>query len=252
MTHPQKKPTTVMLVDDHMTMLWGLQRLIEAEAPRMQLVGSARSCEEALEKIGQLMPDIVVLDLDLGGKSSLDIIPQLLASPKAQVLVLTAERNQVTLDLAVQKGARGIISKDVSPEHIIKAIEKMHQGELWIGREMLGRAFSQFQVPKVAPTVDPKVVKYATLTEREQKILHAVVRGSGASNKMLAETLFISEHTLRNHLSSIYQKLDVANRMELYVYAVRYEKAHPTVDASGHTKVLAGGNTGNASPSAPT
>jgi DNA-binding NarL/FixJ family response regulator len=96
------------------------------------------------------------------------------------------------------------------------------------------------------------VVKYATLTEREQKILHAVVRGSGASNKTLAETLFISEHTLRNHLSSIYQKLDVANRMELYVYAVKYEKAHPAADASSHNKVPAGSNTVDSSASART
>jgi two-component system nitrate/nitrite response regulator NarL len=219
----QKNTIRVMLVDDHMTMLWGLERLIEAQAPRMLMVGAARTSEEALQQVIKMRPDIVVLDLDLGGISALEIIPNLLSNLQVRVIVLTAERDQKTLDLAVQKGARGIVSKEASAEQVIKAIEKVHQGELWLGREMLGRAFTRLMSPVAPKKSALEADKHGGLTLKEKKIIEAVVLGNGALNKTLAERLFISEHTMRNHLTSIYQKLNVRNRLELYMYAVKHQ-----------------------------
>lgn len=218
-------PIRVMLVDDHQTMLWGLNKLIESEAPRMAVVGIASTCEEALSKVGTLRPDVILLDLDMGGTSALDILPQLLSNTGSRVLVFTGERQQAILDEAVIRGARGIVRKDASAEQVLKAIEKTAKGEVWLDRETLGRMFNEFTKPKPTPAHDPEADKQASLTLRERKIIHAIVESNGALNKTLAQRLFISDHTLRNHLTSIYQKLGVGNRLELYVYAVKHRLA---------------------------
>lgn len=213
----------VMLIDDHRTMLWGLTALIQGQRPRMDVVGAARSCGEALDRIAEIEPDVVLLDLDMNGENGLDILPSLLRSGSARVLILTAGRDQATLDLAVQRGARGILHKAASAEHVLKAIEKVHRGELWLDQETLGRVFGAL-MSHATPGAndDPEVKKQATLTAREKKIIRTVLDESGAPNKAIANKLFISEHTLRNHLTSIYQKLAVANRLELYVYASKH------------------------------
>jgi two-component system nitrate/nitrite response regulator NarL len=222
----QKKTIRIMLVDDHQTMLWGLVKLIETEKPRMEVVGTAQTGPEALEKIAQLAPDVVLLDLDLAGSSALDLLPALQSNPQLRVLIFTGERDQEKLDLAVFRGARGIVRKDASAELVLKAIEKTAQGEVWLDREALGRVFSEFMAPKPAAKLDPDAEKIASLTARERKIIHVIVQGNGALNKTLADRLFISDHTLRNHLTSIYQKLGVNNRLELYVYATHHQLNH--------------------------
>jgi two-component system nitrate/nitrite response regulator NarL len=218
-----RKTIRIMLVDDHQTMLWGLVRLIETEKPRMEVVGTAQTGPEALEKIAQLAPDVVLLDLDLAGISALELLPAMQSNPQLRVLIFTGERDQEKLDLAVFRGARGIVRKDASAELLLKAIEKIADGEIWLDRETLGRVFNEFMAPKPAEKLDPDAEKIASLTARERKIIHVIVQGNGALNKTLADRLFISDHTLRNHLTSIYQKLGVNNRLELYVYALKHQ-----------------------------
>lgn len=212
----------VMLVDDHHTMLWGLTKLIESEKPRMNVVGTATTCSEALAKADLLRPDVILLDIDLDGTSAIEVIPGLIDMSASNVLIFTGIRDQETLDLAIIKGARGVLRKDASAEHVIKAIEKTAVGEIWLDRQTLGRVFSEFMAPKAPSTPDPALERHSSLTVKEQKVISAVVQGSGALNASLAEQLFISEHTLRNHLTSIYNKLGVKNRLELYVYAVKH------------------------------
>jgi len=214
---------SVMIVDDHTTMLWGLSKLISGETSRMKVIGTARNAEEAITQIKDATPDVVLLDLDLDGDNGLDLLPMLLVNPATRVLILTGERQQSVLDQAVQKGARGILHKDASSELVLKAIEKVHQGEIWLDRSTLGRVFTEFMEPTATHKPDPDAEMRASLTGRERKIIAMIVEGQGASNKVLAGKLFISEHTLRNHLTSIYNKLDVGNRLELYVYAVKHQ-----------------------------
>ena len=225
-------PIRVMLIDDHPTMLWGLEKLINAETPRMSVMATARNAEEALACLAHETPDVVLLDLDLDGRNGLDLLPALLHQGRTRVLVLTGERQQNILDQAVQKGARGILRKDASAEHVLKAIVKTHEGELWLDRGTLGRVFTEFRDPVSARKPDPETLRQASLTARERRIIALVVQSQGASNKALAQSLFISEHTLRNHLSSVYQKLDVANRLELYVYATRHQLGAADADAA--------------------
>jgi DNA-binding NarL/FixJ family response regulator len=219
---PPDKPIRVLLVDDHPTVLWGLKELIDASEPRMQVVGTAKNCDEALSKANQLTPDLILLDLDLVGGNAADILPALLANGISRALILTGSRDQAALDAAVSRGARGVLHKSASTEQILLAMEKVHQGELWLDREMLGRVFTEFIHQIASPKPDTASVRNASLTAKERKIVHAMVEDSGASTTALAARLFIAEHTLRNHLTSIYHKLDVSSRLELYVYAVKH------------------------------
>jgi two-component system nitrate/nitrite response regulator NarL len=227
-----QQPIRVMLIDDHPTLLWGLEKLINAEKPRMSVIGTARNTEEALACLAHETPDVVLLDLDLDGQSGLVLMPALLKQTRTRVLILTGERQQNVLDQAVHKGARGILRKDASAEHVLKAIEKTHEGELWLDRGTLGRVFTEFKDPASIPKPNPETLRQASLTARERRIIALVVQSQGASNKSLAQSLFISEHTLRNHLSSVYQKLEVANRLELYVYATRHQLGAADDDAA--------------------
>ncbi len=216
-------PIRVMIVDDHPTMLWGLEKLISGEQPRMEVIGTASNAEEAFTHIRNVVPDVVLLDLDLDGQNGLDMLPGLLVNPATRVLILTGERQQSILDQAVQKGARGILHKNASANQVLKAIEKTYEGELWLDRSTLGRVFSDFRVSRGAEKTDPEAEMRDSLTSRERKIIQVIVEGQGASNNDLAERLFISPHTLRNHLTSIYSKLNLGNRLELYVYAVKHQ-----------------------------
>jgi DNA-binding NarL/FixJ family response regulator len=222
-------PIGVLLVDDHQTMLWGLSRLIDGEQPRMKVVATARCCDEAVAQTHSLAPDVIVLDLDLDGNCALGIMPQLLSNEVSRVVVLTGEREQRTLDLAVLHGARGVMRKDASAEQVLDAIERVYNGELCVDAQTMGRVFSELTSAKKPPKADPEVARQASLTQKERDIIRTVVRGSGACNKTLAAQTFVTEHTLRNHLTSIYQKLDVANRLELYIYAVKHH-----LDAVAH------------------
>lgn len=222
----------VMLVDDHQTMLWGLQRLIDAETPRMRVVGSARTPQEAVEKAGTLVPDVILLDLDLAGANAAEHLPAMLGNGVSRALVLTGERRQAVLDEAVRAGARGVLGKDAAADVVLKAIEKTHCGELWLDREALARVFSSLVAP--APRPDPLAQRHAALTERERTVIDAIVAYSDCLNKTIAQRLFMSDHTLRNHLTSIYHKLDVKTRLELYVYATRQGLARPLKEGAPH------------------
>ena len=210
----------ILLVDDHKTMLWGLERLIQAEGPSLTLVGSASDGAEATALCTALRPDIVLLDLDLKGSSSIDFLPALVANGSTRVVILSANRDQGTLAAAVKAGARGVVSKEAPTDDVLLAVRKVHGGELWLDQSLMQALLGQLVAP--VPKADPEAERIGTLTTRERDVIGMIVQGKGALNKELAEKAFISERTLRNHLTTIYQKLDVANRLELYVYAIKH------------------------------
>ena len=210
----------ILLVDDHKTMLWGLERLIQAEGEAFELVGSASDGLEAKALCAEFKPDIVLLDLDLKGSSSIDFLPTLLENGATRVVILSANRDQATLAAAVKAGARGVVSKEAPTDDVLTAVKKVHGGELWLDQSLMQVLLGQLVAP--VPKADPEAGRIASLTARERDVIGMIVQGKGALNKDLAERAFISERTLRNHLTTIYQKLDVANRLELYVYATKH------------------------------
>lgn len=218
-----KQAIRIVLIDDHRSVLWGLEKLINGEKPKMEVVGTATNSAEALGLLKKTSPDVILVDLDLNGESGANIIPSLITNSNAKVLVLTGARDPKLREAAILLGACGLVGKEESAETILKAIEGVHRGELWLDRATTGRIFVALAQGKGAPAVDPEAEHIASLTARERQIVFTIVNTAGASARTIAERLHISEHTLRNHLTSIYEKLGVANRLELYVYADKYD-----------------------------
>lgn len=215
-------PIRVFLIDDHRSILWGLEKLVESEQPKMKVVGSASSYTEALAIIDEAAPDVILLDMDLGKENGLDAIPLLIAQTDAKVLVLTGLRDEAVHDKAVLTGAHGVVEKEASAETIITAIERVHEGQLWLDRAAAGRVFVEFSRRRKEHAADPEQLKIQSLTEREREIVAVTAANVGANAKTIADMLHISEHTLRNHLTAIYDKLDVANRLELFAYSQKH------------------------------
>ena len=212
----------ILLLDDHRSVLWGLEKLIEGEHPRMQVVGKATTSAEALKLLDEVQPDIILLDLDLGGENGSNAIQSLIAKSKAKVLVLTGSRDIAVHDAAVLAGAMGVVEKGEPAETILKAIRKVHEGEIWLDRSATGRIFLELSRNKASEAQNPEQRKIASLTPRERQIVVEIGSDAAAGSKVIAERLHISEHTLRNHIASIYEKLEVSSRLDLFAYAGKH------------------------------
>lgn len=215
-------PIRVMLVDDHPSMLWGLERLVDGARPRMEVCAKATTGGEALRLAAECRPDVVLLDLDLGRDNGLDLIGCLAAMNGTRVLVFTGVRDVEQHDRAIIAGACGVVMKAEPAETILKAIEKANKGELWLDRSATGRIFVALSKRSAPQPPSPEEKLIATLTPRERQIAAEMVKDARATTAMVASRLCISEHTLRNHLTSIYDKLHVTNRLELWEFVDRH------------------------------
>jgi len=206
----------IMIVDDHAVIRTGLRMLIEQEQT-MTVVAMAGSPAEALALAESEKPDIIVLDLMLGEEDGLDFLPNLCKiSPTSRVLVLTGVQTPESHRTAIRRGAMGIVLKQQAAELLLKAIRKVHEGEVWIDRSMIGSVLNDVRSERLEQ-VNPVTVQIASLTPREREVIALV--SEGLKNKAIGERLFISETTVTHHLSSIYSKLGVSDRLELVVFA---------------------------------
>ncbi len=213
----------VVLIDDHRSVIWGLEKLIDSQKPKMQVVGKFTSFAEASNQLEKLHIDIILLDLDLGNEHGLEIIPKLLHIKSAKVIVLTGSRDAALHDKAVIAGAKGVLEKENTAETILTAIERVHEGQLWIDQARMGRIILALSEKKSIEDNDPERRKIKSLTAKERMVVMAMTSRAGATGSDVAKEMHISESTLRNHLSSIYTKLDLTNRLELWEYANKYE-----------------------------
>jgi two-component system, NarL family, nitrate/nitrite response regulator NarL len=215
-------PIRIMLIDDHRSVLWGLEKLIDSESPRMQVVGTATNSIEAMNLLGTITPDVILIDLDLNGESGVSIIPNLTGKSTAKILVLTGSRDLALHDNAMLAGASGVVGKGDTAETILKAIAMVYQGEIWIDRSATSRIFNALSHKKNTAADDPEQQKIATLTRKERLTVAEIANDATASTKIIADRLCIGESTLRNHLTSIYAKLELSSRLELFVYANKH------------------------------
>jgi DNA-binding NarL/FixJ family response regulator len=202
-----------MVVENHQLILWALTKLINGHRPMMEVVSVANSQAEAVLQIPVADPDVVLLRHENTAKA----LPEPLITGRRTLLFLE-DVTEDTLEASVNCGAHGLLSRRSSADEIIKAIEKTYEGELWFGREATSLALQVMRRAREKPAPTSPKSHFGQLTPRERKVLNAVVDNKVRTNKDLAKQLFISESTLRNHLSSIYQKLGVGNRLDLYVY----------------------------------
>lgn len=236
----------VFLINSQGCVLWGLERLIESQQPAMQVAGTAQSCAEAFERIDSATPDLILLDLDSANEDGLVAIAELKARSHAKILVLTGSRDESLHDDAVLTGASGVVRKESPAETILSAIHKVHAGQLWLDRAATGRIFGELSKLRSSQESDPDRARIASLTTRERQIVVLAVNHPGANAKALARMLGVSEHTLRNHFTSIYEKLGVPGRIALYAFAQKHGLTSDTRPPYGmaRTAVIAG-NGGN-------
>jgi two-component system, NarL family, nitrate/nitrite response regulator NarL len=225
MSMPPPPSVRVLIVDDHGIMRAGLRMLLESQ-PGFAVVGEASTCADALALATGTQPDVIVLDLDLGGENAVESIPTLLRIvPETRILVLTGVRDPEVHRQAIRHGALGLVFKEKAVETLLQAITKVRAGEVWLEPTMIARVLGDLTRPQPAPQASEEAIKIARLTEREREVITLV--GEGLRNRHISERLYISEATVRHHLTAIFAKLDVSDRFELAIYAYQHGLAKP-------------------------
>jgi len=210
----------IVISDDHGIVREGLRLLLEAE-PQFRVVGEAADGEETVTIVRQLNPEILLLDLSLPKLSGLEALREInkTADLRTRTVILTAaiEREQVVE--ALQLGAHGVVLKTASPDVLVKSIQRVTQNEYWIGHE--GVADLVHALRRLTPTYSGAPAnRNFGVTTREMQVLELIV--AGYTNKDIAQKLGISEHTTKHHLTNIFDKLGVANRLELVLFAIAH------------------------------
>jgi DNA-binding NarL/FixJ family response regulator len=209
------KPLRILLVDDHLLFRKGLIRLLDVQ-PDFTVVGEARDGLEAIEEARHLQPDVVLMDIRMPNCDGLEATRRIKAQmPGVKVVMLTVSDHEQDLVTAVKCGADGYLLKDLQPEELFEQLRRIGEGEAALSRGMTGKLLNQL-ARRSRPVPESKAV--AVLSKRESEVLALVVEGF--TNREIGEELGIARNTVKNHLRSIYAKLDVKNRTEAAAYAV--------------------------------
>ncbi len=211
----------VVIADDHPIVRDGLKKLLGLEED-IEVVGEACDGRELLEKLDELEPDVVLLDLrmpNLDGLGALQAM-QHTNRTKSKVIVLTASEDKNEFVQAMKLGCSGIVLKQTSADLIVKSIRKVYGGEIWLDSHTTAAVMRQFATvgESSGPSAGGRVRERSPLSAREREIVALVAQGF--KNKEMAEKMFISEQTVKNHLHNIFDKLGVSDRLELALYAI--------------------------------
>ena len=214
----RKGTIRVLIADDHPIVRDGLAKLLSLEED-VVVVGEASDGCEVLEKVQELDPDVLLLDLrmpNLDGLSALQALQQ--TNKRTRVIILTASEDKNEFVQAMKLGCSGIVLKQTAPELIVKSIRKVHGGEIWLDSHTTAAVMRQFAAPGEIGGGSGKSRERSPLSQREREIVQLVAQGY--KNKEMAEKMFISEQTVKNHLHNIFDKLGVSDRLELALYAI--------------------------------
>ena len=203
----------ILIADDHPLVRRGLRTLIATE-PGMELVGEAQDGVEAVSKARALKPDVILIDMVMPRKTGLEAIDEIKREdPDARILVLTSFGDDDKVFPAIRAGALGYLLKDSSHQELLKAIHDVYRGESSLHPSIARKLIRELEQPSDRPRVEDP------LTEREVDVLRLVARG--LSNREVAKELVISERTVAAHVRSILGKLNLANRTQAALYALR-------------------------------
>jgi len=213
---PRYRKIRIVLVDDNELFRAGIKSLVFAKKDLL-IVGEAKERNQALELIKGKKPNVVLLNLEMQNTQGLLMIPELMAACKtSRLAVLTGSRDPKIHREAVESGATGIISKQDPPKLLIDAIRRVHAGGAWLDRFVAAKMFVNSPGSEKKA---PNGYKISSLTPREREVILMI--GKGLKNKQIAEQLYISDVTVHHHLTSIYSKLEITNRLELIIFAYR-------------------------------
>ena len=211
-----EKKINIVIVDDHALVRLGLTTLVN-DQPNMQVVGEAGSGAEALRVVELHQPDVVLMDIRMPGESGIEATRAILSRyPRTRVVILTSFADDELVLRAIQAGAAGYVLKQADNQDLLRAINAAAQGEASLDPATTARLLQQ--VREFGRKVDNDA--FNALSEREMQVLAEVARGK--KNAEIAEALSLSEKTVRNHVSTILEKLNLSNRVELATYAVEH------------------------------
>jgi two-component system, NarL family, response regulator LiaR len=206
------QPMSILIVDDHEVVRKGIRAYLET-LPDFEVVGEAVSGEEAVTLVGDLIPDIVLLDLIMPGMDGVEATRRIKQiSPRTQVVVLTSYHEDIHIFPALKAGAIAYILKDMKMEKLVDVLHRAMQGEVTLHPRVAKRVLQNIRGES-----DDEQPLFAELTSRETDVLKLIA--NGLANSQIAEKLFISENTVKGHVSNILSKLHLADRTQVAVYA---------------------------------
>jgi DNA-binding NarL/FixJ family response regulator len=217
---PERDKIRILVVDDHAIVRQGLCLFIEVQED-MEIVGEGTNGVEAVELARRTQPDIVLLDLVMpemdGIQATSRIIEQ---SPNSRVIILTSFGEEDKVLPAIRAGAQGYLLKDIAPNELVKAVRDAHRGDVQLHPEIARKLMSAVATGEMPAESRTSTGAFDELTEREREVLGLIA--DGLNNRQIAEKLFISQKTVKTHVSGILSKLGLADRTQAAIYALRH------------------------------
>ncbi|MCR8629809.1 response regulator [Paenibacillus radicis (ex Xue et al. 2023)] len=214
----------LLLADDHAIVRKGLQVFL-GTLPDLELVGEAVNGQDTLDKVGDLAPDIVLIDLNMPVLNGIEATKRLkITHPNVKVIVLTSFSDQDHVLPAIRAGAKGYLLKDIEPEELVRAIRRVYEGHVELHSEAAGQLMNHVAAPELLDASSRDGLSSQgrspfMLTPREQEVLRHIA--SGMSNKEISEALHITEKTVKTHVSHVLDKLGMTDRTQAAIFAVK-------------------------------
>jgi DNA-binding NarL/FixJ family response regulator len=214
------EPIRTLIVDDHALFRRGLEIVLITE-PDIEVVGEAGDGAEAVQRAGESLPDVVLMDIKMPRSSGIEACRSIKdVAPSARIIILTMSDEEEDLFDAIKAGASGYLLKDIPLDQVAEAVRSVHGGQSLISPSMAGKLLTEFaSLAKRETEEPPREVPAPKLTDREMQVLKLVARGM--NNRDIAKELFISDNTVKNHVRNILEKLQIHSRMEAVMVAVR-------------------------------
>jgi two-component system, NarL family, nitrate/nitrite response regulator NarL len=213
------QPIRIVVADDHALFRAGLRMLLETEAD-LRVLAEAADGVEAIEAVRVHNPDILLLDLVMPRQPGLDVLRALAdAGNSVRTIMLTGAIDNAQMIEALQLGAQGVVMKDSAPHLLFKGIRAVVAGEYWVGRERVTNLVRYLRSMTASATESGQRPKFG-LTKRELQIIAAIA--AGYTNKEIAERYSLSQDTVKHHLTNIFDKCGLSNRLELAIFAVNH------------------------------
>ena len=203
----------ILIADDHTVYRWGLRTLLDSE-PDMEVVGEAATGKEVVQRFTELGPDVVLMDIQMPGMNGIEATRRIRdANQEVGVVMLTMHEDDDSVFSAMRAGARGYVLKGAHPSEILKVVRAVAEGEAHFGPEIARRLMNFFSAPRPPSPGEA----FSELTSREREILDLIAQGH--TNAKIARHLFVSPKTVRNHISHIFTKLQIADRTQAILRA---------------------------------